>query len=219
MDTSIEISIIVCTYNHEKWIERCIRSVLNQENISKSKLELIIVNDKSKDKTSNILKKYKTIKNIKVIENKKNLGLPKSINKAIKISSGRYIMRVDSDDYIQRNCVFFMKFFLDYNRHYQAVSCDYIKVNKNEEYLKRYNSIKNQIACGILFRKECLFDLGLYDEKFKMREGHDLRRKFLKKYKLGHLELPLYKYRDHELNRTKNKKILSKYQKKLNKKN
>ena len=95
MDTLIEISIIVCTYNHEKWIERCIRSILNQENIDKKKLELIIINDKSKDKTNDILKKYKDTK-ILNFENKKNLGLPKSINKAIKISSGRYIIRVDS---------------------------------------------------------------------------------------------------------------------------
>lgn len=218
MNISIEISIIVCTFNHEKWIERCVRSILNQENIDKEKLEVIIVNDKSKDQTSEILKKYKNFKNMKVIENKKNIGLPKSINKAIKLSSGRYLMRVDSDDYIHRNCVFFMKFYLDFNRHYQAVSCDYVKVNKNEEYLKRYNSIKNQIACGILFRRECLFDLGLYDEKFKMREGHDLRNRFLKKYKLGHLELPLYKYRDHDSNRTKNKVVLARYNNKLIKK-
>ena len=74
MDTLIEISIIVCTYNHEKWIERCIRSILNQENIDKKKLELIIINDKSKDKTNDILKKYKDIKNIRIFENKKILA-------------------------------------------------------------------------------------------------------------------------------------------------
>ena len=63
-----------------------------------------------------------------------------------------------------------------------------------------------------MFRRECLFELGLYNEKFKMREGHELRIRFKKyNFKLGHLELPLYKYRKHQTNRTKNKKILSKY--------
>jgi hypothetical protein len=97
------------------------------------------------------------------------------------------------------------------------VCSDYCKVNKYEEVIKRYNGKKNQIACGIMFRREALFDLGLYDENFKMREGHELRKRFLKKYKLGHLEIPLYKYRDHENNRTKNLKALKIYNKKLKK--
>ena len=218
IDLSKEISVITCAYNHEKWIERCIRSIINQQIVNKEKVEMIIVNDKSSDNTFKVLKKFQDIKNIKIINNKKNIGLPKSINKAIKMSSGRYIIRVDSDDYIQRNCLYFMKFFLDYNRKYQAVCCDYIKVNKFEENLKRYNAISKQIACGIMFRKECMFDLGLYDENFKMREGHDFRCRFLEKYKIGHLELPLYKYRSHETNRTKNKKILRIYDKKLKRK-
>ncbi len=208
-----DISIIICSYKHEKWIERCLRSVLNQKLIKKENFEIILVDDCSKDKTKNIIEQYKHFKNLKIIINKKNFGLPKSINIAIKKSSGRYLMRVDSDDYIQRYCLFLMKFFLDYNRHYQAVNCDYVKVSQNEEFIKRYNAKKNQIACGVMFRRECLFDLGLYDENFKMKEGHDLLNRFLKKYKLGHLEMPLYKYRNHEKNRTKNKIILKKYEK------
>ena len=56
-----------------------------------------------------------------------------------------------------------------------------------------------------MFRKECLFDIGLYNEKFKMREGHELRTRFEKKFKIGRLEFPFYKYRKHELNRTNDK--------------
>jgi len=217
MTQNVEISVIVCSFNHEKWIERCIRSLLNQSFIEKKILEIIIVNDSSKDNTLEILKKFKKFKNILIINNEKNIGLPKSINKAMRVSSGRYLIRVDSDDYISRNCLYFMRLFLDYNRHYQAVCSDYFKVNKFEEVIKRYNGKKNQIACGIMFRREALFDLGLYDENFKMREGHELRKRFLKKYKLGHLEMPLYKYRDHENNRTKNLKVLKIYNKKLKK--
>ena len=44
-----------------------------------------------------------------------------------------------------------------------------------------------------------------------MREGHNLKERFIKKYKIGRLELPLYKYRSHEKNRTKNKINLKKY--------
>ena len=59
-----------------------------------------------------------------------------------------------------------------------------------------------------MFRRECLFDLGLYDTKFKMREGHELMKRFEKKFRLAFLELPLYKYRIHTNNRTKDKKKL-----------
>ena len=209
------VSVIICAYNHEKWIERCIRSVLNQEIISKEDYEIIFVDDCSEDSTQEILKKFKKEKNLISLKNKKNLGLPASINKAMQDSSGRYVVRIDSDDYVQRTFLYHMKFFLDFNMHYQAVCVDYLKVNQNEEVIERKNALEEQIACGVMFRKECLFDIGLYNEKFTMREGHELRKRFEEKFKIGHLELPLYKYRDHPDNRTKNDKKLRKFDKKL----
>ena len=200
-----DISVIVCAYNHEKWIERCIRSIINQVHIKKDKWELIIINDNSKDSSKEILKQYKSIDNIHIVTNKRNLGLPKSLNIALKKAKGRYITRVDSDDYVARNYLHISSLYLDMNREYQAVASDYVLVNNNEQVIKKVNSIKNQIACGVMFRKECLFDIGLYNEKFKMREGHELRTRFEKKFKIGRLEFPFYKYRKHELNRTNDK--------------
>lgn len=211
-----EFSIIICNFNHAKWIERCLRSVAHQENVDSSQYEIILVDDKSKDNSLEIIKNINTKIDIKIIKNSKNLGLPASLNKAIKISLGRYIVRVDSDDYIARNFLYLSRLFLNYNHEYQAVASDYVKVNQSEKNISKHNAMNDQIACGITFRKECLFDIGLYDEKFKMREGHDLRKRFEKKYKIGRLEFPLYKYRSHDNNRTNNKKILSKYDIKLN---
>tara|TARA_B100002019_G_C21200704_1_gene563858 strand:+ start:143 stop:802 length:660 start_codon:yes stop_codon:yes gene_type:complete len=210
------VSVIVCTFNHEKWIERCIRSLLNQENIFLEDFEIILVDDCSEDSTSEVLDKFSNETNLTIIKNESNIGLPASINKAMKVSTGRYIVRVDSDDYVQRSFLYHMKFFLDFNRYYQAVCVDYFRVDENEEVLSRENSKINEIACGIMFRRECLFDIGLYNEKYTMREGHDLRRRFEKKFKIGHLELPLYKYRDHANNRTKSD-IVRDFDKKLNK--
>ena len=212
------ISVIICAYNHDKWIERCLRSVLNQEIISKENFEIIFVDDCSEDSTETILKKFEKEENLTFIKNDKNIGLPASINKAMQDSSGRYIVRVDSDDYVQRTFLYHMKIFLDFNRHYQAVCVDYLKVNQNEEVIERKNALEDEIACGVMFRKECLFDIGLYNEKFTMREGHELRKRFEEKFKIGHLELPLYKYRDHPDNRTKDKESLKKYDKKLKEK-
>ena len=101
---------IVCSFNHEKWIERCLRSLINQKIIKQDDYEILIVNDKSEDNTKKILKKYNNISNLKIINNSKNIGLPSSINKAIHKSSGRYIVRVDSDDYVDRYFYFCLLF-------------------------------------------------------------------------------------------------------------
>ena len=67
-----------------------------------------------------------------------------------------------------------------------------------------------------MFRKEALIGIGMYDEKFSMREGHELKKRFLKKYKIGRLEIPIYKYRQHDKNRTlTKKKTLNFFDKKL----
>ena len=211
MKTTIpEISIIVCCYNHEKWIERCLRSILHQKYIKDSEYEVVIVDDSSTDKSRDIIKKFE-FENFVFLKNKKNIGLPLSINKGVKKAQGRYFVRVDSDDYVSRDFLYLTKLFLNLNREYQAVAVDYYKVNDKEQILEKINCFKKQIACGILFRKECLIDIGLYDKRFKMREGHDLRIKFEKKFKIGRLNIPLYKYRSHLNNRTKKKKLLKKY--------
>tara|TARA_B100001121_G_scaffold310437_1_gene341469 strand:+ start:7586 stop:8260 length:675 start_codon:yes stop_codon:yes gene_type:complete len=206
-----DISVIVCVYNHDKWIERCIRSIKNQLIVNKNEVEVIIVDDGSRDHTSNVISNFKEFAGIKIIKNKKNLGLPRSINIGIKAALGRYIVRVDSDDYVSRNFLYLSKLFLDKNREYQAVATDYYRVTDDEKIIKKVNCFKEEIACGIMFRKEALFDIGLYNENFKMREGHELKKRFKKKFNLGRLEFPLYKYRQHSNNRTKKKKILKKY--------
>ncbi len=209
-----EISIIICCYNHEKWIERCLRSILHQKNIKDSEYEVIIIDDNSADNSFKIINKFK-FDNFISVKNKRNIGLPSSINKGISIAQGRYIVRVDSDDYVSRDFLFLIKLFLDLNREYQAVAVDYYKVNDKEQILEKINCFKNQIACGILFRKECLIDIGLYDKKFKMREGHELRKRFEKKFSIARLNIPLYKYRSHSKNRTQKKRVLKKYDKML----
>lgn len=211
-----DISVIVCSYNHAKWIERCIRSISHQIHVNQTDYEILLVDDGSQDNTAEVLQNLEIVKNLRIIRNEENMGLPKSLNKAIRKARGRYIIRVDSDDYIARETLYFMKFYMDKNHDYQAVACDYVMVSSDEEVGTRKDAMKDEIACGIMYRKESLFDIGLYDEEFRMREGHDLRKRFLSKYKMAHLDLPFYKYRDHENNRTKNLEEVSKFDNKLN---
>lgn len=210
-----EISVIVCSHNHEKWVERCVRSLVHQEDIRQEDYEIIVVNDGSTDLTDAVLGNIAFLPHLRLIRNDTNLGLPQSLNKAIRSALGRYIVRVDSDDYVGRRFLSLMRLFLNMNRHYQAVAVDYVKVDEFENPLERVDCFSHQIACGIMFRKECLFDIGLYDESFAMREGHELRRRFEKKFKIARLELPLYKYRHHQNNRTLNSQELDTFDNRL----
>lgn len=215
LDYIPDISVIVCSFNHAKWVERCIRSITHQVHLNKHDYEIILVDDGSRDDTAEVLENLEAVKNLRIIVNEQNMGLPKSLNRAIRKARGRYIIRVDSDDYIARETLYFMKYFMDKNRNYQAVACDYQMVSPEEISGERKCAMQDQIACGIMYRKECLFDIGLYDEEFRMREGHELRSRFLKKYEMAHLPLPFYKYRDHDHNRTKNLDEVSKFDEKL----
>ena len=95
-----KITIIVPVYNSEKYISRCIDSILNQ---SFKDYELLIINDGSKDGSLKIIKDYeKKDKRIKVID-QKNMGVAKTRNKGIKLASGEYIMFIDNDDYIEND--------------------------------------------------------------------------------------------------------------------
>lgn len=90
------ISVIIPCYNAEKFVEKAVRSIMEQ---SYSNLEIIVINDCSNDNTANILKGLaKEDNRIKYIENDKNLKLPKTLNKAISLSTGEYIARMDADD-------------------------------------------------------------------------------------------------------------------------
>jgi glycosyltransferase involved in cell wall biosynthesis len=209
------ISIIVPVFNQEKYIGRCIRSLLNQS-FQKFNYEIIIVNDGSSDKTAYALEIF--YDSIIVINNKKNLGLPASINKGIKKAKGKYIVRVDSDDYVNHDFLNFLFCYLEANTEIHAVACDYWIVNDEERHIKKLSSETYPIACGILFYKKHLVDIGLYDEAFYWHEERDLRFRFEKKYRIGYLKLPLYRYRKHANNHSNNKDAMDLYYKNLIKK-
>ena len=101
------VSVIVPVYNGEKYLEDCIKSILNQDYTN---IELIIVNDGSKDNSLDIIKKYENIdKRVRII-NQENSGVSISRNNALKVSQGEYICFVDQDDCLVRN---YISYFYD----------------------------------------------------------------------------------------------------------
>tara|TARA_Y100000310_G_C20687861_1_gene820261 strand:- start:1060 stop:2352 length:1293 start_codon:yes stop_codon:yes gene_type:complete len=99
----VELSIIIPIYNSEKYIKSCLNSICKQ---IKNQVELVLVNDSSTDSSLKICRVFsKKYKNIKIINNKKNLGVSISRNIGIKNSTGKYIFFCDSDDLLIRNSI------------------------------------------------------------------------------------------------------------------
>lgn len=96
----VKYSFIVPVYNTEKYLERCLDSLVNQ---TLKDFEIIVVNDGSTDDSKKIISKYeKKYKNIKVI-NQKNQGLSMARNNGVKEANGEYLIFIDSDDYVETN--------------------------------------------------------------------------------------------------------------------
>lgn len=211
-----KVSVIVAVYNQEKYVGRCLRSLLHQT-MPHVDFEIIVVDDGSQDRTAYALELFCDPSDsvIKLFTNPFNCGLPASVNRALRAARAPYVVRVDSDDFVNTNFLKFLHYYLESNKYADAVACDYLLMDDEERELGRCNCIDDPIACGIMFRKEQLFDIGLYDESFKYHEDRDLRFRFEQKYKIHRLELPLYRYRRHESNMTDNSKEMDRYSKML----
>ena len=210
---SVQVSVIVPSYNAELYIGRCIRSLLKQS-LSQEDFEIIVINDSSKDNTKNALLPF--VGDIVLIENKRNLGLPSSLNKGIKKARGQFIVRVDSDDYVHVDFLKILSLHLQLNHSIDAIASDYLLVNNDQDVIKEMNCLKDPIGCGIMFRLKHLIELGLYNTKFLRREDEELMNRFKIKYNISRVAIPLYRYRRHENNITNDKKSMKKYKKKLN---
>ena len=131
-----DVSIIVPIYNAEKYIEKCIDSLINQ---TKKELEFILINDGSTDNTDKIIKKYKD-KRIKYFKNK-NQGIGKTRNFGLEKATGRYIMFLDSDDYLDKNTTKLM-FDKAFSNNLDLVICDFYRVINNENHEEKLIDFK-----------------------------------------------------------------------------
>lgn len=209
------VSLIITTYNYAQYVERAIRSGLDQS-LSRDQYEIIVVNDASTDLTSQVLSNYE--EEVRVFNLPENVGLAAARNYGIRKARGQFIVFLDADDYIHRDLLRVEKLFLEENNTLDAVSTDYYLVDERGAHLEHVNSEIKPIACGIMFRKDFLFNIGLYDEGFRAREEEDLRIRWQKDYKIYNIILPLYRYRMHDSNLTKNEKAMESGAQLLNKK-
>ena len=141
------ISVIVPVYNVEKYINKCIESVVNQ---TYKNLEIICVDDKGKDNSIGIVKEY-AIKDdrIKIITHDKNYGLAISRNTGLKNAKGEYIFFLDSDDYITLDIIekLFNKITLDKSNIVVASARAFCEDNEKtiKERVEKYNQAFQQL--------------------------------------------------------------------------
>ena len=216
----MKVSIIVTNFNYGKYIDRCIRSCLNQnysvglKNLKKD-FEVIVVDDCSKDNSREKIRRFNKVKNFRYIFNKKNIGVAASANEAIRESKGKYFVRVDSDDFISSYLINILSYFLDENPNFFGVACDYYHVDKFENKTKKIQSEKFPISCGIMYNKKKFIKYGMYKKEFRHREEEELKIRLGEKYKIFNLPLPLYRYRMHTNNKTKSNDYLKDFKNKI----
>jgi glycosyltransferase involved in cell wall biosynthesis len=196
-------------YNGEKYIKQAIDSILNQ---TFNNFEFLIINDASIDKTLEILKSYKDNR-IKILNNKENIGLTKSLNKGLRISKGEYIIRQDADDISSPDRIKKQLEFMENNPDH-AVAGTFAKIVDDEsklvkfwdrpvthEEIQKSLKIDNCIAHGsVIMRKKYLLDIGLYDERMEKSQDYDLWLRLAKKYKMANIPEYLYIWRKHHKN-------------------
>lgn len=133
----IKISVIVPVYNMEKYLEKCLDSLVNQ---TLKEIEIIAVNDGSKDKSINILKKYsKKYKNIKIYDHD-NQGISKTRNFGIEKATGEYIAFIDSDDYVDTR-MFEIMYKKAKKDNLDIVVCDYYNYYENKNKIEKFKIV------------------------------------------------------------------------------
>ena len=128
-----KVSVIIPVYNSEKYISKCLDSVLNQtyENI-----EILVINDGSKDNSINILKEYEKKDKRIILIDKENEGVSKTRNLGINKASGEFIMFIDNDDYIDKDYIF------NYMNNYKGediIIGSYKRTNTEDKILFKYD--------------------------------------------------------------------------------
>ena len=157
MPNKLKVSIVVPVYNAELYLVECIESLLNQ---TYSNLEIILINDGSKDKSAEICKEFEKKDNRIVYYEQKNSGVSKTRNKGIELATGELLMFVDSDDHLDLNAIEEVVknhqsrklICFGYNMMYKD-HIDNVSNNTQKNNLKKNSIVLNQSVKGYIWNK------------------------------------------------------------------
>ncbi|EKP7753471.1 glycosyltransferase family 2 protein, partial [Campylobacter coli] len=223
----IKISIFTCCYNHEKYLERCINSILKQ---TYQNWELVCVDDKSTDNSLKILQDFaKKDKRIRIIEKEKNSGkAAPNCNIALNYLDGEFVLGVGPDDEISENCLQeFINVYSDLeDKEIDAIiipTLFYFIENKEKNFIMSgVNGVKNsenriltgreafelsidwKISGFAFFRTNMVKQFGFYEEGMNGDE-YSCREFFLNSRKVTFLKENFYFY--HQINTSITRKL------------
>jgi glycosyltransferase involved in cell wall biosynthesis len=201
-----KVSVLIPAYNAEKYLGEAIDSILNQ---TFTDFECIMIDDCSTDNTWKIIQKYaKKDSRIVGVKNEKNLGIAGNLNKAISLSKGKYLARMDADDWAYPERFEKQVQFLDTHievgivggamevRDETLEKVLYVRSYAQDDALLRKYMFKQSPFSHpcIMYRKEVIQD-NLYNEKLSPTEDYDLYFRVGKKYQFANLQDIVLKYR------------------------
>lgn len=206
----ITISVIVPTYNREEYLSQALDSLLAQKRPAE---EIIVVDDHSDDRTSQVLARYGQIR---VIRNEQNRGKPAALNLAIPLARGSHILIFDDDDVALPEA---LQEHVEYLRSHPNVDFTYsdkfvfsgsgdiwnrdawridrLLVLSPEEFLVRTMESMNTLMQGMLIPARCYREVGLFDESLQRCEDHDMLLRLAQRFRAGNIGRPTFVYRDH----------------------
>lgn len=207
MPSSPTVSVVMPVYNLENYLSKAVESVLNQ---TLKDFELIILDDCSKDQTFNIASKYaKKDRRIVLVKNRVNLGVTKALNKGLLLAKGKYVIRMDGDDWSYPDRFKLQVELMEKNPNV-VVSGSYIDVcdqNLEKMYLRKYHRTDTEIRkrlfryspfahpatiwLGDVIRKE------KYDENVRAGQDYELYFRVGRLGKFRNIPKPLLKLRMH----------------------
>tara|TARA_Y100001970_G_C14256129_1_gene875541 strand:+ start:6834 stop:7856 length:1023 start_codon:yes stop_codon:yes gene_type:complete len=217
-----KISVLMSVNNGERYLKQSIDSIIHQ---TFNDFEFIIINDGSNDDSLKIIKSYNDNR-IKLINNKKRLGLTKSLNIGLKSCKSDIIARMDADDISKKDRFEKQYHYLLKNKDIAVLGGQVILIDQNDNELKqnpRY-PLSNQLIKWELFnevpfchpsifiRKEVFKSIGTYNEKYQYAQDYELwKRMVYSRYKFANLDYEIIYYR-----KTDNKDIFYKKRKQRN---
>jgi len=209
---SPKVSIIITAHNYADYLKKCLDSALNQ---TYDDYEVVAVDDGSTDETPEILEFYRSeypdrLRTVRL----EGLGLPSASNAGIEAADGKYIVRLDADDYFDENLVTVEAEFLDANPDVDLVYPDYYTISDDGEIIDHVRNMKindevkllnrSPLAAGAMYRRSAWKAIGGYNESLDYQEDYDFWVRFINEYTVRNVNLPLMYYRQHGDNMSDN---------------
>ena len=168
------ISVIIPVYNVERYLRRCLNSVINQ---TYKDLEIILIDDGSIDSSGKICDEYSNIDERIVVIHKKNHGLSSARNKGLDVAKGKYIGFVDSDDFIHPQ-MYELLYKAITEKKLDMVSCKTRDTDSENVKMEQYNDIEELQKMEIVSKKD-IFDnfSNKYYERIWMTAMHKLYKR------------------------------------------